>query len=162
MDMFDPDTGLIKFSPIKNAAIDRAVSGGYDWLLDMDADTVLTKSISVYPPTGFGSIPVYLGKQGEGINEIRAKLLSGESLPFQGSSRFLIRRDAFTQYRYDERMLGYAGEDFDYFETIAHTYNFYGSDTDARCVHFWHPLDGRGYGKWTFRERRVERGEGPW
>jgi hypothetical protein len=161
MDFFDKD-GLVRFSPVKNAAIDRAVAGGYDWLLDMDADTVLVKPVTVFPETGIGSVRVYLGKEGEGIREMRSKVVGGETLEYQGSSRFLTNRDVFTKLRYDERMAGYAGEDFDYFETAAHTHKFYMSETDGRCVHFWHPLTDRGYGKWTFRERRRERGEGDW
>jgi len=153
------DDGMILFSDLKNSALDYAVSRKYEWSLDMDADTILVKAPNTFPGTGFGSVPVWLTKEGD---DVAQRISSGPQISYQGSSRFLCRRDIMLSYRYDTRIIGYGGEDFDFFETLGKKLGIHASETDARCVHLHHDLSNRPYGSFTFRNRRLERGETDW
>lgn len=150
--------GMIDFSRTKNKAIQIALDEGYDWLVDMDADTLLVRPVTEFPPTGFCSIPTYFSGNQESDQEIVSRVTAG-TVSFRGSSRFVVRRDVLERYRYDERIVGYGGEDFDLFETLGRTHGIHASETDARCVHLAHDLSHRPHGAFTFQQRRIERGE---
>ena len=119
------------FALAKNAAWRFAEKAGYDWLLDMDADTVLLRTPSQFPASGYASVGCFF--QQDAVEPI-----TDQAERYEPSSRFLIARDLFTRFRFDERFWGYGGEDMDLNENILAPMGIYQTPTDARCVHVWH------------------------
>ena len=152
MNLFS-SSGLFLFSKAKNAAIAYAVAHGFDWLLDCDADTVLLRLPKEMPSTGYGCVPCHFVKQGAELFLYNAEDIIPH-LEFQGSSRFLTRRDVFEKHRYFEGFEGYGGEDIDYHENVLAYNGVHQSPTDARCFHFWHPTNHRPMNDPELLERR--------
>jgi predicted O-methyltransferase YrrM len=159
IDLFD-ENGHVLFSRAKNAAIDAAVGLGAEWLLDCDVDSLLIRTPNQFPPTGYGCVPVYMASESDHDAAIR-KYAQNLQVSFEGSSRFLTRRDVFSRFRYDDSFWGYGGEDLDYHENVLAPAGFHGSATDARAIHLWHrrePLERPGNIE-IYRRRKQSLGD---
>lgn len=128
---------LIKFSYLKNIGLKWAEERGFEWALDCDADTAILKLPTVYPESGYGTMLCYLSQQGETDESIVQRWNAG-TLNFRACSRFLLRRDIFSKFHYDERVVGYGGEDLDYHKNILGRAGISNTHSDARGIHFWH------------------------
>lgn len=146
------------FAHAKNAGLRYAAAHGYDWLIDMDADTILLGPPHEFPRTGYGCVPCHFLPRNAGISAARM-VSNSTSADFQGSSRFLLHRDVFMKHFYHEKFWGYGGEDLDYHENILGRAGIHQSKTDARCVHFWHENGPREGNLELFHERRHDERE---
>lgn len=129
--------GLILFSQAKNVGLAWAERNNFEWVLDCDVDTAVARLPTYFPPTGYGSMLCYFPDGPIGDEEIRLQLGLGDKIQ-QASSRFLIHKNIFSKYRFDEGFVGYGGEDTDYNENVLGRSGILNSPTDARGVHLWH------------------------
>lgn len=115
-----------------NAALNCAAERDFDWLLLLDADTILVSHPNDFPPSGFGPCQVWkLGPTD--IPELHPKI------PWEESGPLLLGRNVFSKYRYCEEFKGYGYEDTDFYENVIGGAGIGRSFTDARTFHLWHP-----------------------
>lgn len=132
--------GMIHFSRLKNLGLDWAATKNLDWVLHLDSDSLILKAPTVYPSSGYGILICYHSREGESDDAILAKYATRKGMIFDSCSMFMLRKDVYTKYRYDETIVGYGGEDLDYHKNILGKSGISQTRTDAHGVHLWHPM----------------------
>lgn len=149
--------GEIQISKAHNISIRKALEMGAEWLVLLDADGVLISPISVWPSTGRGNIKVRFQVQGETVGH-SSGLFNQPVVEDYGwlSSHgitpawFVLHRDVFSKYRFDESYVGAGFQDFDYSKRLEDV-GIYQGACDACAVHLWHPI--RNQSRATINER---------
>jgi hypothetical protein len=132
------DRDRVCLAAIKNVIIDYAIQGGYDWLMDGDADRFLARRPTMFPPSGYAPMGCYCSSQGQTVNQI-VELYRADRLVFPGSFFNLLSREVFKKHRFCEEYIGYGFEDVDYRENVLAANGIHEASSDARGIHLWHP-----------------------
>lgn len=142
IDLFS-ENGHILFSKAKNAGLSWATERiGIDWLLDADADCVVVRPPDRIPETPYSSLLCHFQEEHESIEELERKAATG-TLGERHFSRFLLARQIFERYRFDEEFWGYAGDDVDFHLNLIQKAGIQWSDSGARGINMYHPMGPR-------------------
>lgn len=121
--------GQFCLAKCRNVAIDYANKQGYDWIILIDADTILANLPTVFPESGYAPLNLYRTHIGESV-----ATLDFETAPRQ-DAWFLLGKQLF-QHRFDERFLGYGLEEADFIQHVLA--DVPAGVTDVRAIHIWH------------------------
>ncbi len=115
-----------------NRALSHAAENNYDWVMLLDADSVLVSRPNDFPATGYAPTEVWKLRSDETPERIR-------DARWERSGPLLLGRNVFESYRYCEDYKGYGYEDADFHENVLGAVGIGQSFTDARVMHLWHP-----------------------
>jgi len=132
--------GRFNHSKAKNILFEYAENQGYDWILDADADRVLTQFPTKLDEGGLSNIGLYPMEEKETVEDLLPRL--GE-LPYGPGSFFAIHRDVFTRERACEEFRVTRYEDIDFIKNICNPHGVKQVHVGGRALHIWHPNDER-------------------
>ena len=120
---------------VRNKSFAQAAAQNFDWIVCLDADAVMTRPITQWPESGYGSTRIYRLR----IDQLPEELTGGiPEHEYGDSSWFVLRRDVFSRFRYCEHFVGYGFEDIDFHVNVLAHGGVHRSDCDARALHLWH------------------------
>ena len=126
-------------SKLRNLAIKVARGSNEDWLYFCDADTILVED-SVPPQDAKYCVPnVYWQRTANESLDVSLQniRLEGNKAFSVGNSWFILHRDIFTRFDFNENMYGYGFEDIEYFARI--TANGWSLETvSGLVIHNYH------------------------
>lgn len=148
--------GLFNLARAKNVAFDIARDEGYDWLVDADADRVLT-SFHPQPSAPFSHALVYWAA----AQDSDAFLARTRDLSCGNGSFFVLGREVFTRVRMCEEYRICRWDDFDFAFNVCPAAGFHQIGQAGTGIHLWHPdsercYDREPYNSALFRKRQEE------
>lgn len=120
-------------SKCRNASFDYASEIGADWVVLLDADSVVLNWPTQLPETGLGTLLIYR-HHAERFDNLELD----NPDRWQRMGWYLVRRDLFTAHRYDESFVGYGFEEDDFRHNVLRGVDL--EDTDMRAMHIFHAL----------------------
>jgi len=122
----------------RNAALNYAHEGGYDILLDGDADRVLISLPQCLPESFISFVMQHLSGSLETDEDLIRKAHSGE-LQFEPTSFYIIPR-SLMHLRFNEEFVGYGWDDYDYIHNTVVPAGIGFMDCGARGIHANHAV----------------------
>jgi hypothetical protein len=122
--------GEFCLAKMRNAALWWARATDAEWIVLLDADSVIVNFPTVFPETGLGRLQIYCEGHDEESFDLKNSARWTESWWFMVHNRHLKRR-------FDEGYVGYGWEERDFQDVIMR--DVPESYTDLRAIHAWHP-----------------------
>lgn len=150
--------GIIQFPKAKNLGLGWAQNRGHDWVIDVDADTVILKMPTRVPSTGYSTVLCHNSSPKDTDDDLVKRYETGK-MSFGASSRFILRKDIFTKYRYDEGYVDWTWDDIDYHVHSLKANGILYEHSGALGIHLWHSRfhEKRGNGYERFQMKKGAR-----
>lgn len=126
--------GQFCLAKARNASIDYAIKHGFDWLVTLDADSVVLNMPTILPRSGFAQINVFQHPSQTPYHDFD---LSNPNF-WHLMGWYLIHRDVFSKHRFCEEFVGYGFEEDDYRLNVLK--DVQPMVTDMRAIHLYHPM----------------------
>lgn len=152
------DNTLMRFSMAKNLGLKWAEDHSYEWVIDCDADTVILKLPTKEPSTGYGAVLCYQARKEDSDEDLVGLYMSG-GMVFGPASRFVLRRDIFTKYHFDEGYVDWIWDDIDYHANVLEANGIMFENCGSVGIHIWHPRkrsrQGNGKERYEMKRSRI-------